>query len=37
MQINPIYIQDLEKNIWNTIVYGYDNISEYETFVNFKD
>ncbi|MCW3787337.1 hypothetical protein [Plebeiibacterium sediminum] len=27
----------INKNVWETIVYGFDNISNYETYVHFQD
>ncbi|MHB9143292.1 MAG: hypothetical protein ACYC25_15590 [Paludibacter sp.] len=31
------YNAEISKNVWQTIVYGFDNISEYETYVLFEN
>ncbi len=31
------YNTEISKNVWETIVYGFDNVSEYETYVHFEN
>lgn len=31
------YNKNIKKNIWNTIVYGFDNVREYKTNIYFED